>query len=98
LEVLRKIVKRLNAKSAQQAYYGLVLGAIGLTKLRQTQASLSSSLSPIDLKLFSRLIEDLANGEDILDSEILERAEEAIIKSNIAQVSRNADFLQGYAF
>jgi GTPase SAR1 family protein len=91
---LRKIVKRL---PANLAYYGSALGAIVLAGGGQLPPGLEFVAGSIGGNMLSNMIADILKDEDRLDDEIRQRAEEAINKSDIANLLTKQDFLQGYA-
>jgi HEAT repeat protein len=91
---LRKIVKRL---PANLAYYGSALGAIVLAGGGQLPPGLEFVAGSIGGNMLSNMISDIIKDEDLLDDEIRQRAEEAIHKSDIANLLTKQDFLQGYA-
>ena len=91
---LKKIIKRL---PAQLTYYGSALGAIVLAGGGQLPPGLEFVAGGIGANLLSNLVDEIARGEEILDEEIRQRAEDAITKSDIANLLTKQDFLQGYA-
>lgn len=91
---LRKIVKRL---PANLAYYGSALGAIVLAGGGQLPPGLEFVAGSIGGNMLSNMISDILKDDDLLDDEIRRRAEEAIHKSDIANLLTKQDFLQGYA-
>jgi hypothetical protein len=91
---LRKIVKRL---PANLAYYGSALGAIVLAGGGQLPPGLEFVAGSIGGNMLSNMISEILKDEDLLDDKIRQRAEEAINKSDIANLLTKQDFLQGYA-
>lgn len=91
---LRKIVKRL---PANLAYYGSALGAIVLAGGGELPPGLEFVAGSIGGNMLSNMISDILKDEDLLDDEIRRRAEDAIRKSDIANLLTKQDFLQGYA-
>jgi hypothetical protein len=94
LKALKKILNRL---PAQMTYYGSALGAIVLASGGQLPPGLEAVAGGIGMSVLSNLIDEIARGEDVLDDEIRQRTEEAITKSDIANLLTKQDFLQGYA-
>lgn len=94
VKALQKIVKRL---PAQMVYYGSALGAIVLAGGGQLPPGLEFVAGGIGANLLSNLVDEIARGEDVLDDEIRQRAEDAISQSDIANLLTKQDFLQGYA-
>ncbi|NJL56704.1 toll/interleukin-1 receptor domain-containing protein [bacterium] len=94
VKALEKIIKRL---PAQMVYYGSALGAIVLAGGGQLPPGLEFVAGGIGANLLSNLVNEIARGEDVLDDEVRQRAEEAISKSDIANLLTKQDFLQGYA-
>ncbi len=91
---LRKIVKQL---PTNLAYYGSALGAIVLARGGELPPGLEFVAGSIGGNMLSNMIADILKGEDLLDDEIRQCAEEAINKSDIANLLTKQDFLQGYA-
>jgi tetratricopeptide (TPR) repeat protein len=56
-----------------------------------------SIVGNIGAGLLGNLIADIAKGEDVIDEDIRHRAEDAIHRSDIANLLTKQDFLQGYA-
>lgn len=93
-KALTKIVKRL---PTEMVYYGSALGAIVLASGGSLPAGLEFVAGGIGANQLSTLIDDIAQGEDLLDEEIRERAADAINKSDIANLLTDHSFLQEYA-
>ena len=91
---LKRIIRRL---PAQSVYYASALGAIVLAGGGQLPPGLEFVAGGIGANVLSNLIEEIAKGEDVLDDDIRKRAEDAIQRSNIANLLTKQDFLQGYA-
>ncbi|MDX2138686.1 MAG: NB-ARC domain-containing protein [Chloroflexota bacterium] len=88
---LKKIVKRL---PAHLAYYGSALGAIVIAG--SGAEGMASIVGNIGAGLLGSLIAEVAKGEDILDDDVRQRAEEAVTRSDIERLLTERDFWRGY--
>lgn len=88
---LKKIVKRL---PSHMAYYGSALGAIVIAG--SGAEGMASIVGNIGAGLLGSLIAEVAKGEDILDHDIRQRAEEAVTRSDIERLLTERDFWRGY--
>lgn len=91
---LKSIIKQL---PPTMGYYGSALGAIVLASVKQFPPELGFMAGSIGSNVLSNLIDEIASGEDLTDDEIRQRAEDAIVQSDIANLLTKQDFLQGYA-
>jgi hypothetical protein len=90
-KALKKIVKRL---PAHLAYYGSALGAIVIAG--SSAEGMASIVGNVGAGLLGNLIADVAKGEDIIDDDIRQRAEEAVTRSDIERLLTERDFWRGY--
>ncbi|MEZ4672274.1 MAG: TIR domain-containing protein [Anaerolineae bacterium] len=91
---LGKIVRRL---PGNLAYYGSALGAIVLAGGGQLPPGLEFVAGSIGGNMMSNMISQVLKDEDLSDDEVRRRTEEAIHKSDIANLLTKQDFLHGYA-
>lgn len=91
---LTAIVKRL---PAQLTYYTSALGAIVLASGGQLPSGLEFVAGGIGANLLSNLIDEVARGKELSDDVLCSQVEEAVQKSDIANLLTKQDFLQGYA-
>jgi len=91
---LTTIVKRL---PAQLTYYTSALGAIVLAGGGQLPPGLEFVAGGIGANLLSNLIDEVARGKTLPADELSSQVEEAVQKSDIANLLTKQDFLQGYA-
>ena len=90
-KALKKIVKRL---PAHLAYYGSALGAIVIAG--SGAEGMTSIVGGIGAGLLTNLIAEVAKGDDLLNDDIRQRAEEAVTKSDIERLLTERDFWRGY--
>lgn len=93
-KALEKIIKRV---PAQSVYYASSLGAIVLAGGGQLPSGLEFVAGSVGANILSNLVEEIARGEDVLDTEISEKTQNAILESKIERLLTKQDFLQGYA-
>lgn len=94
LVALFEILKRLPAKSL---YYGSAVGMIAVVGGANLPPELATIATSIGVNILSNMLERVARGEAIPDEELQRLADEAITKSDIAQLLTKDEFIVGYA-
>jgi hypothetical protein len=94
LAALFGILKRLPVKSL---YYGSAVGMIAVVGGANLPPELAAIATSIGVNILSSMLERVARGEAIPDEELQRLADEAITKSDIAQLLTKDEFKVGYA-